>query len=319
MTIQTPNCYIGIDVSKATLDVFVLPSGKYMQFKNDSLGWKKLIQKSTLLTPTLLVMEATGGYEKPVAQALAKAALPVCVINPRQVRDFAKSLGKLAKTDKVDAQVIALFAEKITPTPNVVCDEGQQQLSEYNTRRRQLVDMISQEKNRLDKANPDVKKSLKRIIRTLEKEVDDINKALQKCIEADPQMTQTKNLLRSAKGVGPVVAAGLLAELPELGKLSAKQITALAGLAPYNHDSGKLRGQRTIWGGRAAVRTTLYMATLVATRHNPAIKAFYQRLCLAGKKKKVALTACMHKFLIILNAMVKHNQPWQRCMSPSIN
>jgi transposase len=319
MTIQHSNCYIGIDVSKASLDVFVLPAGKYMQFKNDQSGWKKLIQKTTALTPSLLVMEATGGYEKPVAQALVKAALPVCVTNPRQIRDFAKSLGKLAKTDKVDAQVIALFAEKITPAPNVVCNEEQQQLSEYNTRRRQLLDMITQEKNRLDKANPNVKKSLQRIIRTLEKELQDINKVLQKCIQADPQMTQTKNLLRSAKGVGPVVAAGLLAELPELGKLSAKQITALAGLAPYNHDSGKLRGQRTIWGGRAAVRTTLYMATLVATRHNPAIKAFYQRLCLAGKKKKVALTACMHKFLIILNAMVKHNQPWQPYMGLPTN
>jgi transposase len=319
MTIQHANCYIGIDVSKATLDVFVRPFDKHMQFKNDKSGWKKLVQKITSFTPTLLVMEATGGYEKPAAQALTKATLPVCVINPRQVRDFAKSLGKLAKTDKIDAHVIALFAEKITPAANVVCDEAQQQLSEYNTRRRQLLDMINQEKNRLDKANSDVKKSLRRIIRTLEKEVSDIDKVLHKCIQANPHMVQTARLLRTAKGVGAVVAAGLLAELPELRKLSAKQITALAGLAPYTRDSGTLRGQRTIWGGRAAVRTTLYMATLVATQHNPAIKAFYTRLCLGGKKKKVALTACMHKFLIVLNAMVKHNQPWQRSMSPSIN
>jgi transposase len=255
-------------------------------------------------------MEATGGYEKQVAQSLTKAELAVCVANPRQVRDFAKAMGKLAKTDKIDAQIIALFAEKIQPHANVSCDENQQTLAENNARRRQLVDMITMEKNRLDKVSKALKKSIKRIINALEKELDTINKTLKNVIQNDEQYAKRNELLQSIKGVGPIVAASIISDLPELGRVSAKQISALAGLAPYNRDSGTLRGKRTIWGGRASIRAMLYMATLVAIKHNTQIKVFYERLCQVGKKKKVAIIACMHKLLIIMNAMVKSKQSW---------
>ena len=311
MTIQHEKCYIGIDVSKAVLDVFILPIKRQLQFKNDSKGIQKLITQCRSFSAATIVMEATGGYEKPAAHALAKAELAVSVINPRQIRDFAKALGKLAKTDRIDAQVIALFAEKMQPITNVVCNEEQQQLAENNARRRQLIDMITMEKNRLDKASKAITKSIQRIIKTLEKELQDINTTLAECIQATPAYAEKNTLLKTIKGVGAVVAAGLLAELPELGTLGAKQISALAGVAPYNRDSGTLRGKRAIWGGRAAVRSTLYMATLVAIRHNVQIRAFYERLCAAGKRKKVAIIACMHKLLIIMNAMIKHAQPWQ--------
>lgn len=318
MTVQTKKYQVGIDVSKKMLDVFVLPENKFMQFNNDAKGWEKLTQKMQKFSPDLIVMESTGGYEKPVANRLAKAKLPVSVINPRQIRDFAKSLGILAKTDKIDAKVIALFAEKIMPPANTIYDEQQQVLAEKNARRRQLVDMITMEKNRLDKVSKDGKKSIERIIKALEKELQGINNALQKTIQAQPEMVEKATLLCSIKGVGQVVATGLLAELPELGCLGAKQITALAGLAPYNRDSGTLKGKRTIWGGRASVRTTLYMATLVATRYNPSIKAFYTRLCQAGKQKKVALIACMRKLLIIMNAMLKHKESWRMELANSV-
>lgn len=311
MTIQVEKCHIGIDVSKEVLDVFVLPFNKYMQFKNDSKGIKKLIAKFKSFSSACIVMESTGGYEKPSAHALAKEQFSVSIVNPRQIRDFAKALGKLAKTDRIDATTIALFAEKMQPKTKVICDENQQKLAEYNARRRQLIDMITMEKNRLDKAGKELKKSIERIIKSLEKELEAINKALAIAIESDDQYAQKNALLQTIKGVGAIVAAGMIAELPELGSMSAKQITALAGLAPYNRDSGTLRGKRTIWGGRASVRRTLYMATLVATRHNATIKKFYERLCQAGKQKKVAITACMHKLLIIMNAMIKNNQPWQ--------
>lgn len=311
MTIQNENYYIGIDVSKAVLDVFILPLKTYFQVTHDSKGFKKLIEKLKSFPSASVVMEATGGYEKAIAQALTKAEFSVSVVNPRQIRDFAKALGKLAKTDRVDAEIIASFAEKIQPRANVTCDENQQKLTENNGRRRQLIDMITMEKNRLAKASPGLKKSIKRIVKALEKELETINETLEKSIQNNAQSAQKNELLQSIQGVGCVVAAGIISDLPELGNVSAKQITALAGLAPYNRDSGTLRGKRTIWGGRASVRATLYMATLVATKHNVQIKEFYNRLCLAGKAKKVAITACMHKLLIIMNAMIKHNQPWQ--------
>jgi transposase len=311
MTIQNGKCYTGIDVSKAILDVYVLPCKKYMQFKNDTKGIQKLSEKLKSFPQISIVMEATGGYEKPVAQSLQKSGLSVSVVNPRYIRDFAKALGKLAKTDRIDAEVIALYAEKMQPQANVAHNENQQTLAGLQARRRQLIDMITMEKNRLDKTSDELKKSIQRIIKALEKELQAINEALEKSIQNDADYAQKNMLLKSIKGVGSVVAAGLIADLPELGNVSAKQISALAGLAPYNRDSGTLRGKRTIWGGRASVRTTLYMATLVATRHNPQIKSFYERLCNAGKQKKVALTACMHKLLIIMNAMIKHNELWR--------
>lgn len=312
MIVQDKKCYIGIDVSKAILDVFVLPLSKHFQFKNDLKGIQKLAGKFLKLFPkAIIVMEATGGYEKPLAQSLTKSEFPVSVVNPRQIRDFARALGKLAKTDNIDAHVIAIFAEKMQPKANVVCDKNQQILSENNARRRQLVDMITMEKNRLDKASNSQEKSIKRVLKTLEKELEVVNKSQELAIQKDPRYAQKNKLLQSIKGIGPVVAAGIISDLPELGCVTAKEIAALAGVAPYNRDSGNLRGKRAIWGGRASVRCILYMATLVATRYNAQIKAFYQRLCNAGKLKKVAIIACMRKLLIIMNAMIKNNQTWR--------
>lgn len=308
---QGTKFYIGIDVSKDTLDVFISPISKHMQFKNDVKGIKQLTKKFDLFTPVTIVMEATGGYERPVAQALAKANFTVAVLNPRQIRDFAKALGKLAKTDKIDAHIIALFAEKMQPKANVVCNENQQNLADNNARRRQLIEMIGMEKNRLEKATDFQRKSIKRVLKILEKELISVDEAQKEAIKNDEQCAQKNELLQSIKGVGTIVAAGIISDLPELGRLTAKEIAALVGLAPYNRDSGTLRGKRAIWGGRSSVRCILYMATIVAMRHNYQIKAFYQRLCNAGKVKKVAITACMRKLLIIMNAMVKNNKTWR--------
>ena len=302
--------YIGIDISKAVLDVFILPFKKHMQFENNQKGIEKLITKLKSFPDVLIVMEATGGYEKLAAEALTEAKLSVSVVNPRQVRDIAKGFGKLAKTDKVDAEIIALFAEKVQPKANVKCDEKQDELAENTTRRRQLIDIIVMEKNRLDKAN-NAKKSIKRVLKMLEKELATINEILKNLIKTDSTYSQKNDLLQSIKGVGAIVATEIIADLPELGSLSAKQIAALAGLAPYNRDSGTLRGKRVISGGRSSVRRILYMATLVAMRFNEQIKIFYERLCNAGKPKKVAMTACMRKLLIVMNAMVKNNEPWR--------
>lgn len=310
MITKDEKSYIGIDVSKSILDVFILPSKKCMQFKNTPVGIQKLIKKMKLIPNVSIVMEATGGYEKLTARELAKTELHVAVVNPRQIRDFAKALGKLAKTDAIDAQVIAMFAEKINPTPNVNCDENQHKIAENNDRRRQLIDMINMEKNRLGLATTEQKKSINRVLKTLEKELDTINKAQEQVIRNSPEHLQKNELLQTIKGVGKVVAAAIIAELPELGNIHHRQITALAGLAPYNCDSGTLKGKRVIWGGRVSVRNALYMAALTATRYNAQIKAFYARLCQAGKPKKVALTACMRKLLIVMNSMIKNNEPW---------
>jgi transposase len=310
MTIENEKCYVGIDVSKQTLDVCILPSNQYLQVSNDIAGIQALIKKLKVFPNPRVVMEATGGYEKPVAQAMVKKGISVAVINPKQIRDFARSMGRLAKTDRLDANGIALFAEKIQPDENVICDENQQKLSEYNARRRQLVDMITMEKNRLDKVSKEMKKSIQHIIKLLEKELHKINEFLANAIQSNSDYARKGKLLQTVKGVGPIVSAGMIADLPELGRLSSKEISALAGLAPMNRDSGKMRGKRTILGGRSCIRRILYMATLTAIRFNARIRVFYQRLCAAGKLKKVAITACMHKLLIIMNAMIKNNQPW---------
>lgn len=311
MTKNNEKCYIGIDVSKAYLDIFVSRSKQWLQFENNANGIKKIIKKFKSYSKILIVMESTAGYERILAQELAKANLAAVVANPRKVRDFAKSLGILAKTDRIDAKVIALYAEKIQPEPNVIYDKNQAKLAEYSARRKQLVDMITAEKNRLDKVSKEMQKSIKQIIKLLEKELEKINAVIAKIIKENREYQRKNELLQTICGVGAVSAAGMIAELPELGNLSAKEISALAGLAPLNRDSGTMRGKRIIWGGRASVRCGLYMATLVATKHNAKIKAFYKKLCVAGKQKKVALIACMHKLLIIMNAMIKHNQPWQ--------
>jgi transposase len=256
------------------------------------------------------VLEATGGREGPTVAALAAAGLPVAVVNPRQVRDFARAVGQLAKTDVLDAQILAHFAEAIHPTPRLLPDAQAQELAALLARRRQLIQMQTAERQRLDTALPRVKPQIERHLAWLEAELTDLDQTLHEQVQASPLWREQENLLRSVPGIGPTTALTLLADLPELGRLDRKAIAALVGVAPLSCESGTWRGRRIVWGGRARVRSALYMATLVASRFNPIITAFYQRLCAAGKPKKVALTACMHKLLTILNALVRQGIPW---------
>lgn len=302
--------YVGVDVSKKNLDVYIHPLKQVLKVANDEVGLKKL-QKSLPKQVASIVFEATGGYEKLAVQTLLKANKPVAVVNPRQVRDFAKAMGKLAKTDGIDGQVIALFAEKMEPRLQAPFQQQQQDLVDRKARRKQLVDMIVMEKNRLHQASKVTKKGIEKTIKFLEKELKTLNVELQTSVSESPEWSQKDKLLRSIKGVGPIVSATLIADLPELGTLNSKQISALVGVAPFNRDSGLYVGGRTVWGGRASVRASLYMSALSASKRNPKIKAFYERLCAAGKKKKVALTACMHKLLIIMNAIIKSNTLWE--------
>ncbi len=302
--------FVGIDVSKAQLDIALRPEGRFAA-SNDDAGFAQVIERLRAVPPALVVLEATGGLELPLTGALAAAGVPVVVVNPRHVRDFAKATGKLAKTDALDAQMLAHFAEVMRPEARPLPDEQTQTLAAILTRRRQLVEMLTAEKNRLASARKPVRKSLRAHIAWLERELSHTDRGLARAIRESPVWHEKEALLRSTPGVGPVVTTTLLATLPELGTLTAKQIAALVGVAPFNRDSGTLRGKRTVWGGRAQVRAVLYMGTLVATRFNPVIHAFYHRLCAAGKAKKVALTACMRKLLIILNAMLKHRTPWR--------
>lgn len=302
--------FVGIDVSKAQLDVALRPEGRFAA-PNTEVGIAQVLTRLQAVSPTLVVLEATGGLEIPLTGALAAAGMPVVVVNPRQVRDFAKATGKLAKTDALDAQTLAHFAEVMRPEPRPLPDEQTQTLAALLTRRRQLVEMLTAEKNRLASARTPVRKSLRTHITWLERELSHTDRDLAHAIRESPVWREKEELLQSTPGVGPVVTTTLLADLPELGALTGKQISALVGVAPFNRDSGTLRGTRTVWGGRAQVRAVLYMGALVATRFNPVIRAFYQRLCAAGKPKKVALTACMRKLLIILNAMLKHRTPWR--------
>lgn len=301
--------YVGVDVSKNMLDIYILPTEKFMQFKNSDTEIKKLINKLQKLPNLLIVMESTGGYEKPLAHALFKANLPVAVVNPRQVRDFAKALGKLAKTDKLDAKVIALFAAKVEPRV-ITYHKETHELSENNARRRQLIEMIKMEKNRLDKSSPKQKESIRRVLEVLEKELEEIDQSQAELIAHNAELTEKKDILASVKGIGLVTASSLLATLPELGNMEPKQLSALVGVAPLNRDSGTLKGKRTIWGGRASVRDVLYMPTLVAIKHNPQIRAFYERLCANGKAKMTAVIACMHKLLIVMNALIRKKEMW---------
>jgi transposase len=307
---QEEKIYIGIDVSKSVLDLFILPTKKYMRFTNDEAGIKKLIKKIQLFSDTLTVMESTGGYEASLAYALNEQGLSASVVNPRQIRDFAKALGRLAKTDQIDAEIIALFASKVEPKPQIVYSKEQALLSKNNTRRTQLIQMITMEKNRLDKASKEQSESIARVLEVLEKELGLIDSAQEQLIQEHSDFSEKSKLLESIKGVGKVTAFSILAELPELGTIGHKQIAALAGLAPFNRDSGSLKGTRAIWGGRASVRRALYMAALAATIHNPLMRQFYQRLCAAGKAKKTALIAVMRKLLITMNALVRKNQYW---------
>lgn len=307
---QNPASFIGIDVAKDHLDIAVRPSGKTARFAAEKLD--ELVAFVQQAKPQLVVMEATGGMETPVAAALAAANIAVAIVNPRQARDFAKGSGKLAKTDALDAAALAHFAEAVQPPVRPLPDAQTRELEALVTRRRQLIEMLGAEQNRLAacRVTP-MRKSLEQNIEWLRKLVKDIDKDIDKTVRNSPLWREKDDLLKSVPGVGRVVAAVLLASLPELGKLNRKEIAALVGVAPLNRDSGKMRGKRSVWGGRAPVRAALYMATLVATKHNSVIQSFYQRLLIAGKTKKVALVACMRKLLTMLNAMMRTGRSWQ--------
>lgn len=302
--------YIGIDVSKARLDVAIWPGGESWEEEHTEVGIAGLVEKVRKAGPQIVVLEATGGLEMDVAVGLVQGGLAVAVVNPRQVRDFAKSLGKLAKTDRIDALVLARFADAVQPEARFMVDEQQQRLSALVARRRQVIDMRVAEKNRLCSVHEEVRGRLELHIEWLSKEIEDLDGKIQAEIQSSPFWREKEQLLRTVPGVGPVASATLLAELPELGHLNRKQIAALGGLAPFNRDSGTMKGKRCIWGGRVEVRTSLYMAALSASRFNPVFKEFYDRLIKQGKVFKVAITACMRKLLTILNAMLKANRPW---------
>jgi len=302
--------YVGLDVSKHHLDLAFEPARPLQRVAHTDEGIATLVAQLQALRPALIVLEATGGYETDIATALALAALPVTLVNPRQVRDFARAIGRLAKTDALDAHVLALFAARGRPAPRPLPDEAQQTLAALVTRRRQLVEMLTAERLRLPLAKGPIRRDVQAHIHWLEQRVSDTNKDLRAALKASPLWHATTRLLQSVPGIGPTTAAVLIAELPELGHLTRQQLAALVGVAPLNHDSGQHRGIRTIWGGRAHVRHALYMATLVATRYNPVIRVFYRHLLAAGKPKLVALVASMRKLLTILNAMIKSQQPW---------
>jgi len=314
---ETGQRYVGIDVSKATLDV-AQGTGKtaseFWQGPNDDEGIERLIARLTIdkAKPTLVVLEATGGYELLVASMLATAGIPVAIVNPRQVRDFAKALGILAKTDKLDAGVLYRFAEAMRPEARPLPDPQVRELQALLVRRRQLVDMLTMEKNRRAGAavSARLRKSIEKHIAWLEEALRRANDDIDQAVRQSPLWREQEQLLRSVPGIGPVTARTILAELPELGQMHRKEAAKLVGVAPLNCDSGKFKGTRTIWGGRASVRTVLYMATLTAVRRNPVIAAMYNRLLGRGKKKKVALVACMHKLLTILAAMMRSQERW---------
>lgn len=307
---KTPLIFVGIDVCKAQLDVAIRPTAQSWSVTNDRVGIKALIKHFKKLRPALVVLESTGGLERQVMTALISAEIAVAMANPRQVRDFAKSTGQLAKTDRIDAAVLAHYAEAIRPQPRPLPDDLTLELRALTARRRQIIDMIVAEKNRLATASSIIQKRITAHIDYLEHELDDADRDLDRFIENNPLWKENQQILCSTPSIGPVSSRTLMAELPELGTLGRKQISALVGLAPFPHDSGTLKGRRTIWGGRASVRSALFMATLAATRFNPVIRAFYMRLKAKGKLSKVCLVACMHKLLIILNAMLKNKVPW---------
>ena len=308
---STPGCAVGIDVAKATLEVCVWPQGTRQEFVHDDAGIEQLVAYVRPLAPTRVVLEATGGWEKPLGAALAGAGLPVVISNPRQVRDFARSLGQLAKTDRLDAQVLAQFAALVQPRVWTVPDAVTAELQAQLARRRQVVEMLTAEKNRLGQAGPGIGAQIRAHIRWLEGQLQELDRAVAHTVEESPPWRARDQLLRSAPGVGRVTSGVLLGALPELGQLSRRAIAALSGVAPFNRDSGRYRGQRHIAGGRAQVRHALFMATFNAIRRDPTLRGYYERLRAAGKPHRVAMVACMRKLLTILNAMLKHATPWR--------
>lgn len=307
---QNTPVFVGIDVSKARLDVAVTGSDETWSVSNASDGIAQLVERLREVQPELVVMEATGGFEVPAAAALAAAEIPIVIANPRQVRDFAKSTGQLAKTDALDAQMIALFAERVRPQVRPLPDEDARILDAIVGRRRQVIGMITAEKNRLGFAVPALHKNIEEHITWLEMQLEKVDTDLDRRIRKSPVWQAKHNLLRDVPGVGPNLARTLIAELPELGRLSNKQIAALVGVAPLARDSGLFRGKRMVWGGRSSVRCALYMSILSATKWNPVIRVFYERLRAQGKPPKVAMVACMRKLLTILNAMVRDGRKW---------
>src|SRR5499427_3449357 len=304
-------CFVGIDVAKAQLDIAGRPSGERWAVPNDAGGVVTLVERLQALHPTLIVLEATGGLERAATVALATAGLPVVVVNPRQARDFARATGQLAKTDALDARALAHFADVIRPTPRPLPDAQTQELRALLGRRQQLIGMRTAEQNRLAGTSGRLRQDIEAHIAWLNARIATLDHDLETMLRASPLWRENDDLLQSVPGIGPVCARTLRLELPELGTLTRQHIAALVGVAPLNCDSGTLRARRTTWGGRAHVRPVLYMGTLVATRYNPRIKAFYQRLLAAGKLKKAALTARIHKFLTILNSLLRHRTPWQ--------
>ena len=304
--------FIGIDVAQDRLDVHVRPSDASFAVARDGEGLASLVERLGALDPYVVVLEATGGFEVTAAATLAAAGIPLAVVNPRQIRDFARAIGQLAKTDALDAKAIARFAEAVRPEPRPVPEEQARTLGELVARRRQVIEMMTADRNRRRQlTSRRLVKSVDRLLAVLQKELSELDCDLGEGIRGTPAWRERDELLRSVPGIGNVVARTLIADLPELGRLDRKQIAALVGVAPLNRDSGKMRGKRTTWGGRAKVRCALYMAALVASRRNPVLKAFYQRLLSTGKAKKLALTAVMRKLLTILNAMVRDNKRWQ--------
>jgi len=303
--------FVGIDVSQDRLDVYVRPLGNRWWVPNTTQGRNLLVKRLGVLKLELVVLESTGGLERAVARMLQEAGIPTAVVNPRQIRDFAKATGRLAKTDALDAEVLAWFAEVIRPDPRPLADEGTAQLRELVVRRQQLIKMATAERNRLKRASPKMKPRIRRHLEWLEEEIARLDEEIEEMKLEREEWANRDRLLRSVPGVGPVLSATLIGCLPELGALRGKEIAALVGVAPFNRDSGQWCGKRGIWGGRAPVRAVLYMAAVAATRWNPVIREFYLRLTGAGKPAKVALVACMRKLLVILNAIVRDRQPWR--------
>jgi transposase len=309
--------FVGIDVSKATLDMAHLPSGETWTAENNVASIQRLVERLQAMAPELVVLEATGGYEVVVASALSAARIAVAVVNPRQVRDFAKAIGKLAKTDKIDATVLALFGERVRPEARPIADEQQRRMEALMQRHRQIVEMIVAEGNRLEGCrDAKVREDIVETIKWLKRRLKDIDRDLDRELRNSPVWRERESLFRGIPGVGRTTTAVLAADLPELGQLNRKQIAALVGVAPFNQDSGtSKKGKRRCWGGRAGVRSVLYMATLAATRYNAVIKAHYARLLARGKEKKVALVACMRKLLTHLNAIARDNKPWNHALA----
>ena len=316
----TSHAFVGIDVAKHSLDVCVLNEDRCFTLTNDVDGFRRLLDQLPAAGDCLVVMEATGGYQHRVVGALVAAGHTVTVVNPRQVRDFARGLGILAKTDRLDARVIARFGQHANPRPVEMGSEKQVELRELVNRRRQLIELRTAEQNRLETTTTKiVRKNVRHLVEQLAKQIRQLEETIGELVQNEPELSSKAALLETVPGVGPVTITSLLVDLPELGRLNRRQVAALVGVAPFNRDSGKFHGRRAIWGGRAAVRSVLYMAALTAQRFNPLIRAFAQRLQAAGKPFKVVLTACMRKLLVILNTMLKNNLPWNPILLPLSN